>query len=110
MKLLNIDDLAKPKRAIVVGGYEHQLAEQSVGQLIEAAKLDSGEVTQADDVVAKFESYVKTIRRLIPTCPEEVVRGLTVKQMSAIVKFSNDPDEDIVQAAADEKKDQVIAA
>lgn len=106
MKLLNIDDLVKPTRAIVIGGYEHQIAEQSVGQLIESAKLAATQKVEGDETVAQFEKFVKTVSSLIPTCPDHVIRGLTIKQMMAIVDFANKPDEEFVREAAFEKKEQ----
>lgn len=106
MKLLNIDDLVKPTRAIVIGGYEHQIAEQSVGQLIESAKLSASQKVEGDETVARFEGFVKSVSTLIPTCPEHVIRGLTIKQMMAIVDFANKPDEEVVQEAVSEKKEQ----
>lgn len=108
MKLLNIDDLVVPKRAVKIGGYEHQIAEQSVGQLIESAKMSKAQRVEEDDTVARFEEFVGAVKRILPTCAEDTLRGLTVKQLVAIVDFANAPDEEAAkvatQEAADEKK------
>lgn len=109
MKLLNIDDLVKPNRAIVIGGHQHQIAEQSVGQLIESAKLAKLQ-SENGDGVEQFEQFVRTVSRLIPTCPETTIRGLTVKQMIAIVDFANEPDEAVIAEAVAEKKEEVAVA
>lgn len=105
MKLLNIDDLVTPKRAVKIGGYEHQIAEQSVGQLIESAKMSKAQRDDQDDAVSRFEDFVATVKRMLPTCQEDVLRGLTIKQLVAIVDFANAPDEEAVQEAAGEKKE-----
>lgn len=107
MKLLNIDDLAKPSRAIVIGGYEHQIAEQSVGQLIESVKM-AAQATEKD-AAYDFEMLVKSVKRLVPTCVEETIRGLTVKQLIAIINFANAPDEKSIQEVA-EKKEATMGA
>lgn len=104
MELLNIDDLVKPKRAIVVGGYEHVIAEQSIGQLIESIKLAKAVRTE-DDPAFEFEQYVKAVQRLLPTCPEATIRGLTMRQLGAIMDFANKPDVEAVAEAAAEKKE-----
>lgn len=105
MKLLNIDDLVTPKRAVKICGYEHQIAEQSVGQLIESAKMSKAQRDNQDDVISRFEDFVATVKRMLPTCQEDVLRGLTIKQLVAIVDFANEPDEAAVQEAAGEKKE-----
>ncbi len=105
MKLLNIDDLVVPKRAVKIGGYEHQIAEQSVGQLIESAKMSKAQRVEEDDTVARFEEFVGAVKRILPTCAEDTLRGLTIKQLVAIVDFANEPDEAAVQEAAGEKKE-----
>lgn len=110
MDLLNIDELVKPTRAVVVGGYEHVIAEQSIGQLIESVKMAKAAKTD-ENPAFEFEQYVKTVQRLIPTCPEHTVRGMTMRQLGAIMDFANKPDvEAAAVAAASEKKDQTLPA
>lgn len=107
MDILNIDDLVTPERVIVLRGQSYSVVDRSVGLLLDSIravkqqeKRNKGKI----DEEMFFENIIKTVRSIIPECPEEVVRGLQMNQMIAIIEFCNqDPNKMAEEAVAEQK-------
>lgn len=106
--LLNIDELSGPERRVTIRGVEYAVVDRSVGLMLDSiravkqqSKRKGGKVDEEDF----FMNIIKTLRTILPECPEEVVRGLSMSQMMAVLDFCNqDPnkmaDEAVKEAQA----------
>ena len=107
MDLLNIDDLSDPERFVTIRGVQYAVVDRSVGLMLEsiravkqAAKSKRGKVDEEDF----FVNILKTLRTVLPECPEEIVRGLSMRQMMAVLDFCNqDPNAMAEEAVAEAK-------
>lgn len=118
MDLLNIDELTGPERRVTIRGVEYGVVDRSVGLMLDsirAVKHQSqakGAKGNRVDEETFFTNILKTLRTILPECPEEVVRGLSLPQMMAILDFCNqDPnkmaEEAVAESAAAGKKGDV---
>ncbi len=86
MKVLNIDNLAKkPARTVKIGEQEYEVIDMTVENFIEtskaAARVEDGTITE------QIEATIGMIQRSIPTMPKEVITGLSLDALQAIVEF-----------------------
>lgn len=104
MDLLNLDELTELNRVVTIRGVEYAVVERSVGVLLDSIKVAKAATTkgkkgQSEEVF--FENMIKTIHTIIPECPIEVVRGLSMPQMIAVFEFANrDPQKMAEEALA----------
>ena len=89
--LFDLDEIAQEDRAVKIGGEEYPVEESSVGEYInlireerEAAKANDEEKLGEDDF---FERMIDSVKRSIPTCPEEKLKGLKPKQLFALLSW-----------------------
>lgn len=105
MDLLNLDDLVEIERQVTIRGVQYPVVERSVGLLLDSivvAKQAALRKNKPNEQVF-FENMIKTIRTILPECPEEIVRGLTMPQMVAVLEFCNqDPNKLAAKAEAQE--------
>lgn len=87
MDILNLDNLAKKTKTLMLGGKEYAIKDMSVQDFIEA-NIDAKKL-QGADMVQNLEATVRHIKRSIPDMPEEVIRGLSLEHMATVVKFLN---------------------
>jgi hypothetical protein len=90
MDLLNLDDLAKVEKSLKLKGKKYPIVELSVENFIAAMK--EAEELDAKGDLKLHENIARTVQhiaRVIPTLPEEDIRGLTVPQLTALVAFVN---------------------
>lgn len=103
MDLLNLDELLELERTVVIRGVSYPIVERSVGVMLDSIRVAKKAARKSQNEETFFEDMIKTIRTMIPECPEEVVRGLTMPQMIALMNFVNtDPNvlaEEAVAAA-----------
>jgi hypothetical protein len=100
MKLLNLDELVSQPRVVGLKGTDYEIAEQSVGTMIESMQI--AEMEEADTEQDATKILVKLLRvakTLIPTCPEEVVHSMTIKQLMALVEFASASDLEVDEGA-----------
>lgn len=100
MKLLNLDDLIANKRSVQIHGVEYPVAEQSLGGLIEAIKREK--LMDRSDDVALFENMLTSAATLLPTVPENILRSLSIRQLTAVVNFAAASDDQLEDSAAAE--------
>lgn len=104
MDLLNLDELTELQREVTIRGVNYAVVERSVGVMLDSIRvakmaMAKGKTKQAEDEF--FESMIKTIQTIIPECPVEIVRGLTMGQMTALFEFCNaDPQKMAEEALA----------
>lgn len=107
MDLLNIDELTGPERRVTIRGIEYPVVDRSVGLMLDSIRA----VKQQQKVKGKgvdeelfFTNIIKTLRTILPECPEEVVRGLSMPQMMAILDFCNQDPNKMADEAVKEAK------
>jgi len=111
MNLLNIDELSGPERFVTIRGIQYPVVDRSVGLMldsIQAVKQQSklngkGKGAHVDEEVF-FSNIIKTLRTILPECPEEIVRGLSMVQMMAILDFCNQDPNKMAEDAINEAK------
>lgn len=87
MKLVNLDDLVKVQKAITLGGKEYPIVEQTLGQMIDAMKLEDDEnLGHAEQLKLMRDAT----RSLVPTLSSKQIDGLTMAQLNAIMKLANE--------------------
>lgn len=86
-KFLDLDAISSPVDfTIKFKGVEHPVKETTVEDFIETQRLiDSHPMTGT--IAGELELMIKLIKRVVPTIPEEELRGLTFTQLSAIRDF-----------------------
>jgi hypothetical protein len=93
VQILNLDELAKVTRAVTIKGVTYKIEEMSVEGFIaysqEVKKLEEKQkqvgLTEADHI----HSMISTIRLAMPECPEDVLQGLKIPQLTALVSHIN---------------------
>lgn len=103
MDLLNLDALVEVQRCVTLRGKQYEVAERSVGVMLDAvamARSAAAKNPDQDDMESFLTDMVKTIRTILPTCPEEVVRSMSLPQMSALITFANTDPQDLAARAA----------
>lgn len=87
MKLLNLDELAITTRAVVLGGVEYPLKDQTLAQAI-------SNIERAEAAEGKGSSELETLkemhliaRQMLPTAPDDVIGGMTVPQVLALIEW-----------------------
>ena len=104
MKLLNLDELSATRRRVELFGKEFELAEKTVGQMIESISyLDETKDRTDHDV---FLTMVQMARQLLPDATEEEIRRLDVRQLRALIEFANSSDEEVVEGSEEPVSDQ----
>lgn len=93
MELLNLDDLVVVKRVVRFRGAEYEIVERTLGQLLEDIETAKRAETAGENgpervILAIFD----TIRKLLPSMPEDVLRSMNFDQALAVVKFLNKAD------------------
>ncbi|WP_429236410.1 hypothetical protein [Aeromonas salmonicida] len=104
MKLLNLDDLFPNQRVVRIKGVEYPIVEQSLGSMIQALKLERD--VDRNDQVAVFEGMLTSAGSMIPDAPAEVLRTLSIRQLTAVVQFAAASDEQLPDAEAPESAEQ----
>lgn len=105
MKLLNIDELVTPERAITIKGEQFIVKDKTVGQMLSALQAQQLIDDANSSPEALFEKMVDTVKQVIPDCPRETLLGLQMDQLNAILNFANTPIEDAA-AEADEAREE----
>lgn len=103
MDLLNLDELAVVKREVTIAGRAYAVADQTVGQMMETARLTK-KFQETDDAEVIFEQMIRTAQSVVPDCPESVLRNLKVTQLNALFNFAMAQDEEVVAAAKQDKE------
>lgn len=100
VKLLNLDELAAVERAVVIGGKEYPVVEQSVGQML--ARLSLSKEQNLKDPEVFLKNMQQTAQDILPSAPKKVIGSLSIKQITRLVEFLNDRELD--QAAEQMQK------
>lgn len=110
MDLLNLDELTTLERYVTLRGKRYAVNDRSVGQMIESINVTKKAGVQTEEDF--LNSMVKTVKAVIPDCPDDVVRSMSLRQMVALLEFVNqDPnklaEEAVKQAEAQGQSGQV---
>ena len=88
MKTLNLDALATVTRTLTIGGKTYDVHEMTVENFIETTK-DAERLEKQEDlsIPEQMEATIKMIQRSVPDCPIEVLRKMTLEQLSLVSRF-----------------------
>lgn len=98
--ILNLDDIApqKVEKVIKLGGAEHQMQTLSVGDFIEQAQkmkeVEEGNFEQ------ELDFFLAMIGKAFPTITKEMIQGLSMSQIEALMMFINEAGEEEGKPAA----------
>lgn len=93
MQILNIDDFARPKRALRIGGVDHPLRDLSVQQFIDnlkaAVELEQkvSENASVDLMIAELNRSVDMVVESIPSLSRETVAGWSPDLIGEVLRF-----------------------
>lgn len=105
MELLDLDALESIQKQVTLKGVAYTVADQTVGQMIEALQMSKEANEDPDNPEPIIQALFKTAKRLLPECPVEVIEGLNMKQLSALVEFSSASEEEVSDGAEVEVTD-----
>lgn len=106
LKMLNIDELAKVERTLILGDVEYDVIEMSVGNFIDTTDMEK-RLEEQNDPSEQIKETVAFIRRFIPTLPVETLRSVSFEKLGMIVGFVRgaldkaDEDETQVETSAE---------
>lgn len=103
MELLNLDDLTTIERVVTIRGQRYSVADRSVGQMIESLAMVKRGTKATEEQF--LDSMVKTVKAILPDCPEEVVRSMSLRQMTALMEFVNQDPNKIAAEAVSEARE-----
>lgn len=104
--LLNLDELLEIERTVLIRGVEYPIVERSVGVMLDSIKIANRASRRTKKMTEEefFQDMLKTMKTIVPDCPDEVLRGLTMRQMMAVLEFCNtDPNKMAEEAVAAEQ-------
>lgn len=104
MKLLNLDELAVAPREVQLGGKVYPIAEQSVEQMIVGLELQEA-AENADSPKNVLLAMKRSIKAILPTCPEKVINSLSLKNATAIIEFASASDKEVIEGSEQETVD-----
>ncbi|CDT52546.1 conserved hypothetical protein [Vibrio coralliirubri] len=94
MELFNLDELAKVKRTVVLFGNTYDVAERTVGQMVNALRVaKKAEVASPDEIL---EEMLDTAHNIIPDCPMDNIKRLNMRQLTALIQYASKPDEQVI--------------
>ena len=110
MKLLNLDGIVEAKRTVTISGSDYVLNQRSVGQMISAIQAvksleESESLSEMDQMGVMFESMLDAAKGILPECPEEVLRALSMNKLNALIEFANEVNQDPAAAEGDENSE-----
>lgn len=103
MNLLNLDELTELEREVQIRGINYPIVERSVGVMLDSIKIAKAAHRGGKKPTEEefFGDMLKTLKTIIPDCPDEVLRGLNMSQMLAVLEFCNsDPNKLATEAVA----------
>lgn len=106
MKVLNLDELAPEQRVLTIKGQQYPMKEMTVADFIEITKeAQAAESAERRELSLgeQVEMLVEAIVKAFPTCPREVLLGLALNQLTAILTFVRGevPDEASVEEVSE---------
>ena len=99
MELLDLDALESVQKQVTLKGQTYDIADQTVGQMMDALKIAKAANQDPDNPEPIIEGLMRTAKRLLPECPDDVIEGLKMKQLSALVEFASASDEEAAEGA-----------
>ena len=104
MELLNLDSLVSVEREVTLGGEDYTVAHQTVGMMLDAIAATKMDPEKEPD--AMFVQMVKSAKRILPDAPDEVIEGMNLDQLSALVEFAVASSQEVVDKSEAEEVDE----
>ena len=85
MKILNMDDFAKPDRILTLEGVEHEVRDLSVEEFIEVNQA----IRELEDkpVLDHIKHTCEVLSKHIPTIPVARFRAMSIPQITIVAQF-----------------------
>lgn len=99
MELLDLDALETAQKQVTLKGKTYTIADQTVGQMMEALKFAKAAQEDPDNPEPLLEGLIRTAKRLLPDCKDDIIDGLNMKQLAALVEFASASDEEAAEGA-----------
>lgn len=88
MKTLNLDNLSKVTRNLILNGVTYEVQEMTVENFIETTKAADALLEKKNITIEEqMEASIGLIKRSIPNIEEEVLRKMTLEQLGTLSKF-----------------------
>lgn len=101
-KYLNLDQLVQEERVVTIGGVQHTMKEMSVEDFI-VLQQEAGKLSEDASMGEQIEALVKMIARSFPTMKEAELRALPLRHLNAILEFTRESGEKVVEADAEKR-------
>lgn len=106
MNLLNLDDVTSTQRTVILGGTEYEIAQPSLGEMITSIKnAKKRRMPKTPEAIAA--EMLSSAKDLLPSCPDETLAKLSIKQLTALIEFSQAPDSDFDEQSDAKEGDKV---
>ena len=102
MELLNLDTLVTVERKVTLKGEEYTIAQQTIGMVLDAISTTKGSQKDPDKM---FVQMAKTAKRILPDCPNDVIEGMSVKQLTALIEFATAGEKELIENSEAEEVD-----
>lgn len=99
-ELLNLDELISPERSVTIKGTKYLIADQTVDQMITNVRRakEAQENTKDENVENLLADMKETCQKILPSCPADVIGGLNMRQIIALIEFAAREDQDVEDA------------
>ena len=108
-EFLNLDDLTTTSKSVMLDGKSHSAIEMTVEAYLKRLKRAQELETQRGDIevsmVQKVDDAIEFLRDMFPTISEERMRGLSMKQLGAMIEYAMKSPEDLAAAANKDGKE-----
>jgi len=101
-KLLDLDAISPPQKAIKFGGKKYPIVEMTVGLFV-AIKQMEGKDLSALSMADQVTSYADLVQKLLPTVSPEVLEKLSLPQLQQVFTFAMEVVEEENEKAAGEE-------
>ncbi|MET2951342.1 hypothetical protein ABXV18_24980 [Vibrio owensii] len=102
MELFNLDDLVQVNRTVQLFGKTYDVADRTVGQMINAIKMASkSEQADPEEILGEM---IETAHCIIPDCPIENIKRLNMNQLTALIEYASQPDSKFAEAREADKQ------
>lgn len=86
-KVVNLDDFANEVRMVTLKGKSYEMREYTVQDYVDAAVVSDIPEDGATNTENQVKMAMKFVGSMFPTMPEELVKGMNIRQLNAIVQL-----------------------
>lgn len=95
-KYLNLDEVQPPvSKVLTIKGKSYEMVDLTVGAMVENLRLAEKMEGNNAPLHEQIELMVRLISNVFPSVPEDVLRGLSLDQLTRVVEFAQSSVEDV---------------